>query len=61
MAGHAAAGTARIALKSAKENNLLPYTLRMETSQLIPGLRQPVDLPADLHVRLGKTGNRRSL
>ena len=49
-------GQYEIALKSAKENNLLPYTLRMETSQLIPGLRQPVDLPADLTVRLGKPG-----
>ena len=49
-------GQHEIALKSAKENNLLPYTLRMETSQLIPGLRQPVDLPADLIVRLGKPG-----
>ncbi len=49
-------GQYEIALKSAKENNLLPYTLRMETSQLIPGLRQPVDLPADLTVRLGEPG-----
>ena len=45
-----------IAVKSAKENNLLPYTLRIGTSQLIPGLRQPVDLPADLIVRLGEPG-----
>ena len=49
-------GQYEIALKSTKENNLLPYTLRIETSQLIPGLRQPVDLPADLTVRLGKPG-----
>ena len=49
-------GQYEIALKSAKENNLLPYTLRMGTSQLIPGLRQPVDLPADLIVRLGEPG-----
>ena len=49
-------GKYEIALKSAKENNLLPYTLRIETSQLIPGLRQPVDLPADLTVRLGEPG-----
>ena len=49
-------GEYEIAVKSAKENNLLPYTLRMETSQLIPGLRQSVDLPADLTVRLGEPG-----
>ena len=49
-------GQYEIAVKSAKENNLLPYTLRMETSQLIPGLKQPVDLPADLTVRLGEPG-----
>ena len=49
-------GQYKIALKSAKENNLLPYTLRMETSQLIPGLRQSVDLPTDLTVSLGKPG-----
>ena len=49
-------GQYEIALKSAKENNLLSYTLRMGTSQLIPGLRQPVDLPADLTVRLGEPG-----
>ena len=49
-------GQYEIALKSAKENNLLPYTLRVETSQLIPGLRQPVDPPADLTVRLGEPG-----
>ena len=49
-------GQYEFALKSAKENNLLPYTLRIETSQLIPGLRQPVDLPADLTVRLGEPG-----
>ena len=49
-------GQYEIAVKSAKENNLLPYTLRIETSQLIPGLRQPVDLPADLTVRLGEPG-----
>ena len=49
-------GQYEIALKSAKENNLLPYTLRIETSQLIPGLRQIVDLPADLTVRLGEPG-----
>ena len=45
-----------ITVKSAKENNLLPYTLRIGTSELIPGLRQPVDLPADLTVRLGEPG-----
>ena len=45
-----------IAVKSAEENNLLPYTLRIGTSELIPGLRQPVDLPADLTVRLGEPG-----
>ena len=49
-------GQYEIAVKSANENNLLPYTLRMETSQLIPGLRQPVELPADLTVRLGEPG-----
>ena len=49
-------GQYEIAVKSVRENNLLPYTLRMGTSQLIPGLRQPVDLPADLIVRLGKPG-----
>ena len=49
-------GQYEIVVKSAKENNLLPYTLRIETSQLIPGLRQPVDLPADLTVRLGEPG-----
>ena len=49
-------GQYEIVVKSTSENNLLPYTLRMETSQLIPGLRQPVDLPADLIVRLGKPG-----
>ena len=49
-------GQYEIALKSAKENNLLPYSLRIETSQLIPGLRQPVDLPTDLTVRLGEPG-----
>ena len=49
-------GQYEIAVKSATENNLLPYTLRMGTSQLIPGLRQPVDLPADLTVRLGEPG-----
>ncbi len=49
-------GQYEIAVKSAKENNLLPYTLRIETSQLIPGLRQPVDLPAALTVRLGEPG-----
>ena len=49
-------GQYEIAVKSVTEDNLLPYTLRMETSQLIPGLRQPVDLPADLTVRLGRPG-----
>ena len=49
-------GQYEIALKSARENNLLPYTLRIETSQLIPGLRQSVDLPANLTVRLGEPG-----
>ncbi len=49
-------GQYEIAVKSAKENNLLPYTLRIGTSQLIPGLRQPVDLPVDLTVRLGEPG-----
>ena len=49
-------GQYEIVVKSANENNLLPYTLRMETSQLIPGLRQPVELPADLTVRLGEPG-----
>ena len=49
-------GQYEIAVKSAKENNLLPYTLRLGTSQLIPGLRQAIDLPADLTVRLGKPG-----
>ncbi len=49
-------GQYEIAVKSANENNLLPYTLRMETSQLIPGLRQPVELPADLTIRLGESG-----
>ena len=49
-------GQYEIALKSANENNLLPYTLRMETSQLIPGLQQPVNPPADLTVRLGEPG-----
>ena len=45
-----------IAVQSAKENNLLPYTLRIGTSELIPGLRQPVELPTDLIVRLGEPG-----
>ena len=49
-------GQYEIAVKSVKEDNLLPYTLRMETSQLIPGLRQAVELPANLTVRLGKPG-----
>lgn len=49
-------GQYEIAVKSIRENNLLPYTLRIGTSQLIPGLRQPVDLPADLTVRLGQPG-----
>ena len=49
-------GQYEIAVKSVTENNLLPYTLRMGTSQLIPGLRQPVSLPADLTVRLGEPG-----
>ena len=49
-------GQHEIVVKSISENNLLPYTLRLGTSQLIPGLRQPVDLPADLIVRLGKPG-----
>ncbi len=49
-------GQYEIAVKSAKKNNLLPYTLRIGTSQLIPGLRQPVELPADLTVRLGEPG-----
>ena len=54
-------GQYEMVLKSAKENNLLPYTLHIETAQLIPGLRQPVDPPADLTIRLGGTRNRRSL
>ena len=49
-------GRYEIAVKSVSENNLLPYTLRLGTSQLIPGLRQSVDLPADLIVRLGAPG-----
>ena len=49
-------GQYEIAVRSVRENNLLPYTLRMETSELIPGLQQSVDLPADLTVRLGKPG-----
>ena len=49
-------GQYEIVIKSTTENNLLPYTLRMGTSQLIPGLRQRVDLPADLTVRLGEPG-----
>ena len=49
-------GQYEIAVKSVGEDNLLPYTLRIGTAQLIPGLRQPVDLPADLTVSLGKPG-----
>ena len=49
-------GQYEIAVKSIRANNLLPYTLRIGTSQLIPGLRQSVDLPADLTVRLGQPG-----
>ena len=49
-------GQYEIAVKSVRKDNFLPYTLRMETSQLIPGLRQPVDLPADLTISLGKPG-----
>ncbi len=49
-------GQYEIAVKSVREDNLLPYTLRVETSQLIPGLRQSVSLPADLIVRLGQPG-----
>ena len=49
-------GKYEIAVKSVGEDNLLPYTLRIGTAQLIPGLRQPVDLPADLTVSLGKPG-----
>lgn len=49
-------GEYEIAVKSVREDNFLPYTLSMETSQLIPGLRQSVDLPADLIVSLGKPG-----
>ena len=49
-------GQYEIAVRSVRENNLLPYTLRMETSELIPGLQQSVDLPADLTVHLGKPG-----
>ena len=59
-------GQYEIAVKSVREDNLLPYTLRMETSQLIPGLRQVVELPTDpdaaigiqrnLIVRLGEPG-----
>ncbi len=49
-------GQYKIAVKSVKEDNLLPYTLRMETLQLIPGLQQVVELPATLTVRLGKPG-----
>ena len=49
-------GQYEIAVKSVREDNFLPYTLRMETSQLIPGLRQSVDLPADLTVSLEKPG-----
>lgn len=49
-------GQYEIAVKSIRENNLLPYTLRIGTAQLIPGLRQSVDLPADLTVRLGQPG-----
>ena len=49
-------GQYEIAVKSGRKDNLLPYTLRMKTSQLIPGLRQLVDLPVDLTVRLGEPG-----
>ncbi len=49
-------GKYEIAVKSAREDNFLPYTLRLETAELIPGLRQRVDLPADLTVRSGKPG-----
>ena len=49
-------GQYEIAVRSVREDNLLPYTLQIETSELIPGLRQSVDLPADLTVRLGKPG-----
>ncbi len=49
-------GQYEIAVKSIREDNFLPYTLRMETSQLIPSLRQSVDLPADLTVSLGDPG-----
>ena len=49
-------GRYKIAVRSVREDNLLPYTLQIETSELIPGLRQSVDLPADLTVRLGTPG-----
>ena len=49
-------GPHEIMVKSVREDNLLPYTLRVETSQLIPGLRQPVELPAERIVRLGHPG-----
>ena len=49
-------GSYEIQVKSIEENDLLPYILRMETQQLIPGLQQNVRLPATLEVSLGKEG-----
>jgi len=54
--GKLSPGSYKIKVKSIEENDLFPYTLRMETSQLIPGLRQRVNLPATLEISLGEEG-----
>ena len=54
--GKLSPGRYEIQVKGIEANDQFPYTLRLSTQQLIPGLRQQVTLPAFLAVSLGKAG-----
>ena len=50
------AGDYRLALKNARRNNQVPYTLTLDTVELLAGARRAVHLPASLPLSVGEAG-----
>ena len=50
------AGDYRLALKNARRNNRVPYTLELDVLQLLVGMTRRVNLPRDLVLSVGEAG-----
>ena len=56
FAGELAAGSYRLEVECSRRNNLVPYSIELQTAELVAGTARQVTAPAELPVAVGRDG-----